>query len=112
MKDCLFCKIARGEVKSETVYSDELVIAFNDINPQAPVHILIVPKEHIEGVTTLEEKHKNIIGHILLVAKRLAGEKSISEDGFRVLVNSGSNAGQVVEHLHFHLLGGDRLKPI
>ena len=112
MKDCLFCKIARGEVKSETVYTDELVIAFNDINPQAPVHILIVPKEHIEGVVTIEEKHKNIIGHILLVAKRLAGEKSISNTGFRVLVNSGSNAGQVVEHLHFHLLGGDRLKPI
>ena len=112
MKDCLFCKIARGEVESETVYSDELVIAFNDINPQAPVHILIVPKEHIEGVATLEERHKNIIGHILLVAKRLAGEKSISGGGFRVLVNSGRNAGQVVEHLHFHLLGGDRLKPI
>ena len=112
MKDCLFCKIARGEVESETVYTDEQVTAFNDLNPQAPVHILIVPKEHIEGITALEEKHKNIIGHILLVAKRLASEKSISEGGFRVLVNSGGNAGQVVEHLHFHLLGGDRLKPI
>ncbi len=112
MKDCLFCKIAKGEVESQIVYTDELVAAFNDINPQAPVHILIVPREHIEGVNTLEDKHKDVIGHILLVANLLAREKSIAESGFRVLVNSGRNAGQVVEHLHFHLLGGDKLKPI
>ncbi len=112
MKDCLFCKIANGEVESETVYTDELVCAFNDINPQTPVHILIVPRKHIEGVNALTEEDKEIIGHIFLVARKLSEEKSISESGFRILVNSGSNAGQVVEHLHFHLLGGTRLKPI
>ena len=112
MKDCLFCKIANGEVESEVVYSDDKVCAFNDINPQAPVHILIVPRKHIEGINSLSEKDKQIIGHILLTAKRLAEEKSISRSGFRILANSGSNAGQVVEHLHFHLLGGTKLKPI
>ena len=112
MKDCLFCKIAGGEIKSEIVYTDELVCAFNDINPRAPVHILIVPKKHIEGVTSLEDEDRKIIGHIILVAKRLAREKSIFETGFRILVNSGANAGQVVEHLHFHLLGGGKLRPV
>ena len=112
MKDCLFCKIAGGEIKSGIVYMDDKVCAFNDINPRAPVHILIVPKKHIEGVTSLEDEDREIIGHILLVAKRLAMEKSIFETGFRVLVNSGANAGQVVEHLHFHLLGGGKLRPI
>ncbi len=112
MKDCLFCKIANGDVETEIVYRDELACAFNDINPQAPIHILIVPRKHIEGVNSLTEKDKEIISHILLVAKRLAEEKSLSENGFRILVNSGPNAGQVVEHLHFHLLGGAKLKPI
>ncbi len=112
MKDCLFCKIANGEIESEIVYSDDRVCAFNDINPQAPVHILIVPRKHIEGINSLTENDTEIIGHILLIAKRLSEEKTISESGFRILVNSGPNAGQVVEHLHFHLLGGTRLKPI
>ncbi len=112
MKDCLFCKIAGGEVKSEIVYTDDKVCAFNDINPRAPVHILIVPKKHIEGVTSLEDEDREIIGHILLTAKRIAKEKSIFETGFRVLVNSGANAGQIVEHLHFHLLGGGKLRSI
>ena len=112
MEDCLFCKIANGEVESEVVYKNEQVCAFNDINPQAPVHILIVPRKHIEGINVLTEEDKEIIGNIMLVAKQLSEEKSISESGFRILVNSGSNAGQVVEHLHFHLLGGTRLKPI
>lgn len=112
MEECLFCKIARGEIESEIVFEDELVTAFNDINPQAPVHILIIPKEHIEGVTAIDEKHKQMIGHVFLIANRLASEKSISRSGFRLVVNSGRNAGQVVEHLHFHLLGGEKLKPI
>ena len=112
MEDCLFCKIANGEVESEVVYRDEKVCAFNDINPQAPVHVLIVPRKHIEGVNTITEDDKDIVGHILLVAKKLSEEKAVSESGFRILVNSGSNAGQVVEHLHFHLLGGEKLKPI
>ena len=112
MKNCLFCEIANGEVESEIVYRDEQVCAFNDINPQAPVHILIIPRKHIEGINVLTQKDKGIIGHILLVAKELSEEKSISEGGFRVLINSGSNAGQVIEHLHFHLLGGTKLKPI
>jgi len=112
MDDCLFCKIANGEVKSEVVYKDEKVCAFNDINPRAPVHILIIPRKHIDGVNALAEDDKEVIGHILLVAKKLSEDKSVSESGFRILVNSGSDSGQIVEHLHFHLLGGSRLKPI
>ena len=112
MKDCIFCKIANSEVKSEIVYEDEMVIAFNDINPKAPVHILIIPKKHIEGVNSLEEKNRETIGQMMLAAKHLAAEKSISESGYRVLVNSGPDSGQVVDHLHFHLLGGEPLKPI
>lgn len=112
MGDCLFCKIANGEVESDIVYRDEQVCAFNDINPKAPVHILIVPRKHIEGVDSLTDDDGEIIGHIFLVAKKLSEEKSISESGFRIVVNSGSNAGQIVEHLHFHLLGGTKLRPI
>ncbi len=112
MKDCIFCQIAEKKIPGDLVYEDELVSAFRDINPAAAVHILIIPKKHIEGIKALSEEDKDLAGHILLKANKIAGDEAIDETGFRVLVNSGSDAGQLVGHLHFHLLGGEKLKPI
>lgn len=112
MKGCIFCGIANGEVKSEKVYEDETLIAFRDINPAAKVHILIIPKKHIEGVAGIPPGDAGLAGRILLAANRIAESEKIDGTGFRVLVNSGADAGQAVDHLHFHLLGGERLKPV
>ena len=109
MAECLFCKLVNREVESKIIYEDEKVLAFKDINPQAPVHILIIPKKHISGVTELGEEDKELVGHIYLVGKRLAKDNSIFQCGFRIVVNSGPDAGQAVEHLHFHLFGGRKL---
>ncbi|MEO2069029.1 MAG: histidine triad nucleotide-binding protein [Desulfurobacteriaceae bacterium] len=106
---CVFCKIINREIPSKIVYEDETVIAFHDINPQAPVHILIVPKEHIETVNDLEEKHEKLIGHVFTVAKKIAKEFGIAESGYRVIVNCNKDGGQEVYHLHYHLLGGKAL---
>lgn len=103
---CIFCKIVRQEVPAKLVYEDESVVAFRDINPAAPVHILIVPRRHITGVLSLTEEDEGLVGHIVSVAKKLAEENSIAEGGFRVVVNQGRDAGQSVPHIHFHLLGG------
>lgn len=102
----MFCKIARHEIASQIVYEDDQVVAFRDVNPVAPVHILVIPKKHVPAVTALDDKDKELIGHIVLVIKKLAQETSVVEDGFRVVVNAGKHAGQSVPHLHFHLLGG------
>ena len=109
-EECLFCKIAGGQTQTQLVYEDELVSAFNDIHPKAPVHILVVPKRHIGGLTELTDSDGELIGHIYSAILKIAKERSIFECGFRVVVNSGVDAGQVVEHLHFHILGGTRLK--
>jgi len=93
----------------DVVYEDDQVLAFKDINPQAPVHILIIPKRHISGVTTLEEGDEALVGHIHMVARKIARDKSVFQCGFRLVVNSGPDAGQAVDHLHFHLLGGRTL---
>ena len=106
MKDCLFCKIVAGEIPSAKVYEDEFVIGFRDIEPQAPVHILLVPKAHIESLAATDESQEALLGHCLAVAAKLGRE---IEGGFRVVTNSGANAGQTVPHLHFPLLGGTRL---
>lgn len=103
--DCLFCKIIKGEIPSDCIYEDELVYAFNDIDKQAPVHFLIVPKEHIKSADDLEEKDKDLIGHIFLVAKKLAKEKGLV-NGYRIVNNCKEDGGQTVDHLHFHVLGG------
>lgn len=108
MSDCIFCKILSGEIPSSKVYEDEKVLAFKDINPMAPVHILIIPKEHIEGVDKLTEETAPVVGHILLVAKRLAEEYHL-DSGYRIVSNVGEHGGQTVRHLHFHLLGGKKL---
>ena len=106
MADCLFCGIADGKIKANLVYQDEAVLAFTDIAPRAPVHILIIPRKHIASVLDIEASDDGMLGRIFAVAGRLAREQGISDKGFRVVVNSGADAGQTVFHLHFHLLGG------
>lgn len=109
MSDCIFCKIANKEIGS-LIYEDELVAAFNDLNPQAPVHILVVPKEHISTLNELNEKNSSLVGHMALVASKLAKEKGLEESGYRILMNCNGDAGQTVFHIHMHVLGGKRLK--
>ena len=106
MQDCIFCKIANGELGTEFVYEDELVVAFNDLSPQAPVHILIVPKEHIASALELDDNNKNIVGHIFGVAAKIARDSGFAENGFRIINNCGKDGGQTVGHIHFHLLAG------
>lgn len=106
--DCLFCKIVEGTIPSEKVFEDEFIYVFKDVNPEAPVHLLIVPKKHITSVDYLEEKDKGLIGHIFLVAKNLAKEFKL-DNGYRIVNNTGEDGGQSVKHLHFHLLGGRSL---
>ena len=103
--DCLFCNIVKGQIQSEKVYEDNDVYAFKDVNPEAPVHILIIPKRHIKSVDELEETDKELVGQIFLVAKKLAKENKL-ENGYRLVSNIGEEGGQSVKHLHFHLLGG------
>ena len=109
MKNCLFCQIAAKEVPGEIVYEDKDIIAFKDINPVAPVHILIIPRKHISGITSLKEEDKEIVGKIYLAFSEIAREFSVYQCGFRIVANSGPDAGQAVDHIHFHLLGGRTL---
>jgi histidine triad (HIT) family protein len=109
MSDCIFCKIASGEM-GQLVYEDDRVAAFNDLNPRAPVHVLIVPKKHIEKLADVEDgEDADLLGHILVVASKIARERGVEEVGYRVVVNNGLAAGQSVWHIHFHLLGGREL---
>jgi len=109
MSDCLFCGIGDGKIKANIVYQDETVLAFKDIAPKAPVHILIIPRKHMVSVLDIEASNSGVIGRIFQVAGRLAREQGIADSGFRVVVNSGADAGQSVSHLHYHLLGGRRM---
>jgi histidine triad (HIT) family protein len=106
MKSCLFCRIIRREIPSKMVHEDEHCVAFEDINPQAPVHLLIVPKKHIERLSDAEGRDQPLLGHLFLAGTGLAREREIAESGFRMVVNSGAEAGQTVFHLHLHLMGG------
>ena len=106
MDDCLFCKIIAGKIPGAIVHEDESVVAFDDVNPQAPVHILIVPRKHIPSTNDLATEDASLVGHIHLVAGELAHKKGISESGYRLVCNCGPDAGQAVGHFHFHLLGG------
>lgn len=108
--DCLFCKIINGEIPSKKVYEDEQVYAFYDINPMAAVHVLIVPKQHINSMNGITSANSSVIAHIYEVASKLAKELGISESGYRVVSNCGEDAGQTVFHLHFHILGGQKLR--
>ena len=103
--DCIFCKIANGEIPSTKVYEDDLVVAFNDLEPQAPTHILVIPKAHISSAADINEENSAVIAHIFEVIAKIAKDNNMS-DGFRVVNNCGDSAGQTVKHIHFHLMSG------
>ena len=109
MEDCIFCKIIKGEIPSTKVYEDEEILAFKDINPVAPIHILVIPKKHIESVVHLQKEDEAIVGKIYGVINKIAEEQGFKDEGFRVIVNCGENGGQEVKHLHFHILAGKKL---
>ncbi|MHC4870973.1 MAG: histidine triad nucleotide-binding protein [Planctomycetota bacterium] len=104
--DCIFCKIVNGDIPADKVYEDDLCIAFRDLNPQAPVHLLLIPKEHIARLDDLNKDHSTTAGHLLCKAGEIAKEQGLSEDGFRTVINCGKNAGQEVFHIHLHIMGG------
>lgn len=110
MKDCIFCKIVQGTIPSRKVYEDDLVFAFHDINPVAPVHLLLIPKDHVVSMAELEAKHEPAMGRLMVVAQRLAAEAG-STDGFRAIVNTGRVGRQEVMHLHMHIVGGKDVLP-
>ena len=109
MEDCIFCKIIKGEIPSNKVYEDDEILAFKDINPMAPVHILVIPKKHIESANDISEEDELLIGRMFTVIKKLAKENNL-DNGYRIVNNCGEDGGQAVKHLHFHLLGGRKLK--
>lgn len=108
--DCLFCKIIAGEIPSIKVYEDEKVLAFKDINPLAPVHILVIPKTHIDSAAAVTAENSAVIAHIFEVIAQIVKEQGIEQEGFRVVTNCGENGCQSVKHLHFHILGGRKLE--
>ena len=108
MEDCLFCKIVKKEIPSEIVFENDYLIAFEDINPQAPTHILIIPKEHFASLKEIPEDKKGILAELLLGARQIAEEKGLSR-GYRIVLNTGKESGQAVFHIHFHLLGGRQM---
>ena len=109
MEDCIFCKIIKKEVPSQIVYEDSQIIAFKDIQPAAPIHILVIPKKHIPSLINLNKEDELLVGQIYTVINKIAEDLKIKEKGFRVIVNCGRDGGQEVGHLHFHLLGGTQL---
>ena len=109
MDDCIFCKIVNKEIPSSIVYEDNEILAFRDINPAAPVHILVIPKKHISSLVDLSKEDELLIGKIYTVINKIAKQEEIDQKGFRVVVNCGEDGGQEVKHLHFHILGGKKL---
>ena len=110
MVDCLFCNIITGDIPSTNVYRDDQATAFRDINPAAPSHILIVPNKHIDSVNVLTKDDEQLIGHLFIVAKQLAAQEGFAENGYRLIANTGPQAGQTIFHVHLHLLGGAPMK--
>lgn len=106
MENCLFCKIIKGEIPSSKVYEDDEILAFNDINPAAPIHILVIPKKHIDSLAQMQKEDEALVGKIYGVINKIAEDKGFKESGYRVIVNCGKDAGQEVMHLHFHVLAG------
>ena len=111
MEDCIFCKISKGEIPSEKVYEDEEVLAFKDIHPAAPIHILVIPKKHIAKVTDIMPEDEALVGKMYTVINKIAKEQGFAEDVFRIIINCGRDAGQEVMHLHFHILAGTKMGP-
>ncbi|MDR3491079.1 MAG: histidine triad nucleotide-binding protein [Gammaproteobacteria bacterium] len=108
--DCLFCKIIKGDIPAANIYRDELVVAFDDINPQAPHHKLIIPNKHISTINDLKIEDNELVGHMIQTAKKLAANLNLAEDGYRIVMNCNAHAGQTVFHIHCHLLGGREFK--
>ena len=108
--DCLFCRIAEGEISADVIHEDDQVVAFRDINPQAPTHVLVIPREHVASVDELEEDHAELVGRLFLVARDVARDEGLDDEGYRLVVNTGAGAGQSVFHIHLHLLGGRAMK--
>ena len=107
--DCLFCKMVRGEIKPDLVHQDDAVTAFRDINPQAPKHVLLIPNEHVASTNDLRPEHDAIVGRLVRTAAEIAAKEGIGRSGYRLLTNCGREGGQVVQHLHFHLVGGRQM---
>lgn len=110
--DCIFCKIAQEELPSTKVYENDEILAFKDINPVAPVHILVIPKKHIASLATIEAEDAGMLSRMMLIIRDIATEQGLDENGYRVLSNHGPDSGQLVDHLHFHILGGRKLGSI
>ena len=110
MSECVFCDIIAGEAPARIIYADERAVAFYDRAPRAPVHVLVVPVEHINSLRDLKPEHEALAGHLLLVAQRIAEQEDISHSGYRIIINTGRAAGQVVYHVHVHILGGGPMK--
>ena len=108
--DCIFCKIVAGEIPSDQLHSDDLVTAFRDINPAAPTHVLIIPNEHLASMNEMTFEHESMMGHVFTIAHQLAESEGIAENGYRMIINTGPHGGQLVNHLHLHLLGGKRMR--
>ena len=109
MEDCVFCKIIKGEIPTEKVYETEEILAFKDINPAAPIHILVVPKKHISMLTDLKPEDEALIGKIYTTINKIAEQEGFKKQGYRVIANCGKDSGQEVMHIHFHVLGGKKL---
>jgi histidine triad (HIT) family protein len=108
--DCIFCKIASGAIPSTTVYKDEQVTAFRDLNPLGPTHVLIIPNKHIVSINDATPEDEALLGHLFIAARKVAESEKISESGYRLIVNTGEHGGQTVQHLHMHVIGGQQMK--
>lgn len=106
MSDCLFCKIVDGEIPADFVYESDTAMAFRDINPQAPTHVLIIPRQHVSTINDIGTNHEALVGNLFSVAKDIAAQEDLADDGYRVVMNCNEAAGQTVFHIHLHLLGG------
>ena len=109
MDDCLFCRIANKTIPSSIVYEDDQILAFNDINPQAPTHILLIPKDHFASLNEVPDEKKDLLGQLLLKARQIAEDQGLAQSGYRIVLNTQRDSGQEVFHIHFHLLGGRRM---
>lgn len=110
MTDCIFCKIIAGEIPGKIVHKDDRVTAFHDINPAAPIHILVVPNQHIASTNDITHQDEALLGHLMLTVKKIAADLGIAEKGYRLIINTGPDAHQVVDHLHVHILGGQFMR--
>ena len=107
--DCLFCKIVSGDIPAEIIYRDDQVLAFRDINPRAPIHVLVIPQKHVDSLASVTDEQRDIMGKIMIVSREIAAAEGLSESGYRAVINVGLDGGQTISHLHLHLLGGRTL---